>query len=63
MEDAVIDGKTGLLAQLGDLKELSQLINVLVNDEKLWAKIGLEGKIWAKNFTWGKVAQELYNLD
>ena len=63
VEDAVIEGKTGLLAQPGDLKELSQLLNNLVIDEKLRAKIGQEGKIWAKNFTWGKVAQELYDLD
>ena len=63
VEDAVIEGKTGLLAQPGDLKELSQLLNNLVNDEKLRKRIGLEGKIWAKNFTWEKVAQELYNLD
>jgi phosphatidylinositol alpha-1,6-mannosyltransferase len=63
VEDAVIEGKTGLLAQPGDLKGLSQLLNDLVNDQKLREKIGREGKIWAKNFTWKKVAQELYNLD
>tara|TARA_B100000035_G_scaffold119481_2_gene101353 strand:- start:7976 stop:9091 length:1116 start_codon:yes stop_codon:yes gene_type:complete len=63
VEDAVIDGKTGLLAQPGNLKELSQLLNDLVNDEKLREKIGRKGKFWAKNFTWEKVAQELYNLD
>ena len=61
--DAVIEGKTGLLAKPGDLKELTKLLNGLVNNEELRKRIGLEGKIWAKNFTWEKVVQELYNLD
>jgi phosphatidylinositol alpha-1,6-mannosyltransferase len=62
VEDAVIKGKTGLLAQPGDLKELSQLLNNLVNDEKLRERLGKEGQKWAKKHTWEKVAKTVYNF-
>ena len=62
VEDAVIRGKTGLLAQPGDLKELSQLLNNLVNDEKLRERLGKEGQKWAKKHTWEKVAKAVYNF-
>jgi hypothetical protein len=34
----------------------------VIND-KVRERIGKEGKRWAKNFTWDKVARGLYNLD
>lgn len=63
VEDAVIDGKTGLLAEPGDINELSRFLLDLVNNQQLRDKLGQEGTRWAKNFTWDKVARGLYNLD
>jgi phosphatidylinositol alpha-1,6-mannosyltransferase len=63
VEDAVIDGKTGLLAKPGDIKGLSIILRKLVINDKVRERIGKEGKRWAKNFTWDKVARGLYNLD
>ena len=63
VEDAVIDGKTGLLAKPGDIKGLSIILRKLVINDKVRERIGKEWKRWAKNFTWDKVARGLYNLD
>lgn len=63
VEDAVINGKTGLLAEPGDINELSRFLLDLVNNQQLRDKLGQEGTRWAKNFTWDKVARGLYNLD
>ena len=63
VEDAVINGKTGLLAEPGKIIELSRFLLDLINNQQLRDKLGYEGKRWAKNFTWDKVARGLYSLD
>ena len=62
VEEAVIDGKTGLLAEPGDIRELSRCLLDLINNRKLRNKLGQEGKRWAKTHSWNRVTKELYQL-
>ena len=61
VEDAVLDGKTGLLANPGDINGLTNLIKELVENENLREKLGREGKKWAKSLNWDNAAKQLYN--
>ena len=62
VEEAVIDGKTGWLAEPGDIHQLSRLLLDLINNQQLRDKLGQEGKRWAKTNSWDRVAKELYQL-
>ena len=62
VEEAVIDGKTGLLAEPGDIRELSRCLLDLINNRKLRNKLGQEGKRWAKNHSWERVSKQLYQI-
>lgn len=62
VENAVIDQKTGLLAEPGDIMGLSSLIEKLVLDKNLRDSLGKEGQKWAKKHTWEKVAKAVYNF-
>ena len=62
VEEAVIDGKTGWLAEPGDIHQLSRLLLDLINNQQLRDKLGQEGKRWAKTHSWNRVTKELYQL-
>ena len=60
VEDAVVDGETGFLANPNDLTDLSQKIELLVKDEEMRKRMGARGKEWASTHIWGEVASRLY---
>lgn len=62
IKDSVIDGKTGLLFEYGNYKELAEKIKLIINNKNLREKMRKNAKIWAKNFGWDKKAEEYLNI-
>lgn len=58
LQDAIHDGETGILVESGDVRELSSAMMKLLDDEKLRTGLGKNGKIWAQNFGWEKIAEK-----
>lgn len=52
IKDSVIDGKTGLLFEYGNYKELAEKIEYLIENKKIREKMSKEARKWAKNFSW-----------
>lgn len=60
VEDAVIEGKTGLIADPNKPGELIEKLLSLVEDKVLRKKLGENGKLWAKQHSWENIARKLY---
>lgn len=60
VEDAVIDGETGFLADPNDSADLCRKIDLLIKDGELRKRMGARGKEWASKHTWREVAIRLY---
>ena len=60
VEDAVLDGKTGLLSNPEKLDELKQNLLRLIESKKLRKEMGIEGQKWSAQHTWSKIAKEIY---
>ena len=60
IEDAVIDGQTGLIADHKTPDELCEKLLELVMNENLRKKLGENGKVWANQHTWKDIAHKLY---
>lgn len=58
LKDAVRHGITGLLVKPEDPVSLRNAINELISDEGKREKLSLEGRKWAKNFKWDKIAED-----
>ena len=60
VEDAVLDGKTGLLSNPESLDELKQNLLRLIESKKLRKEMGIQGQKWSAQHTWSKIAKEIY---
>jgi len=61
-EDAIDDGKTGILVSQDSTEELSSaIIDLLQNPEKAW-RMGAAGRIKAQSYTWNDIARQLISL-
>ena len=58
LKDAIINGKTGLLVEPNDPGALAEAMKNLLHDEELRASLGRNGRKWAQNFTWDKIAEK-----
>lgn len=59
----VKDGETGLVASVNDRKSLAEKINILLNDESLRKKMGVEAsKVVTENYRWSKIGEQLLKL-
>lgn len=54
--DSVIENKTGLLYEYGNIEELANKIELLLDDEVLRYEMGKNGVEWANRLTWDKTA-------
>jgi len=54
--------KAGLLVKLGDEKNLAQSIKNLLIDKASWSEMSINGKQFAKNFTWKIIAKKYHAL-
>jgi glycosyltransferase involved in cell wall biosynthesis len=59
LRDSVIDGKTGLLYEYGNISQLSRKILDVLNDRKLRARLSKGALQWAKSFSWDKSAEKM----
>jgi phosphatidylinositol alpha-1,6-mannosyltransferase len=60
VENAVIDGQTGLLADPKNQSEVTEHLVTLIEDRNLREAMGKVGSQWAAKHSWRKVAQALY---
>ena len=59
MEEAIEDGKSGLLVQMNDPKDTARAIKLLYSDQQMLASMGQYGKKRAlEKFTWIKCAEK-----
>lgn len=57
-EDAIIDGKTGILVPQGDAEAVRNAIETLLADPVMRRRMGEEGRKLAREWTWDRVARE-----
>lgn len=56
------DGVEGLLFECGNFEDLAKKVILLLENKRLREKMGLRGRIKAKNFSWDKIAYETFKL-
>lgn len=62
IKDSVIDGKTGLLFEYGNYRELAEKIKYLIKNKKTREKMSKEANKWARKFSWDKAAEKYLNI-
>lgn len=62
VRDAVLDGKTGLIANDGDATGISQHILTLLDDSSLSERLGSEGKRYAAEHGWNAIAKKYISI-
>ena len=62
IKDSIIDGKTGILFEYGNEKELAENIKNLLKNNSLRRKMEKESIKWAKNFSWDKSAENTLKI-
>ena len=60
VEDAVLDGETGLLSNPEKLDDLKQNLLRLIENKNLRKEMGMQGQKWSAQHTWAKIAKEIY---
>jgi len=60
VEDAVVDGQTGLLADPQNQFEVTKHLLTLIEDRNLREAIGNAGVQWAAKHSWEKVSKAFY---
>ena len=62
LEEIVIDGYNGLLAEKNNPNDLKEKILELINNEELRKTLGKNGKEFSKKFSWKKCAESVKNI-
>lgn len=63
VNEAVVNGETGLLVNRGNVGELADAVNKLLGDSALRERMGNAGRRFvAENFTWDICAQKMLNV-
>ena len=60
VEDAVLNGKTGLLSDPENSDELAQNLLKLIKNKKLREEMGIQGQNWSAQHNWATIAKEIY---
>ena len=63
VEDAVLENKTGILVDPGDTDSLTTQLMRLISDDNLCKLLGENGRKWARENSWDRVARELYEIN
>ena len=62
LRESVLPGKTGFLFKYGQIEDLAEKIVSIIKDDGMRRKLSKEGILWARNFSWDKVAAEVEEL-
>jgi glycosyltransferase involved in cell wall biosynthesis len=52
LRDSVIDERTGLLYEYGNIEQLAQKIMLVMRDDNLRNRLAAEARVWAESFRW-----------
>ncbi|MCI0705981.1 MAG: glycosyltransferase family 4 protein [Ignavibacteriae bacterium] len=62
LRDAVLDEKTGLLYEYGNIEQLAAKIMLILRDERLRARLSREALSWARSFQWDDSAEKMLSV-
>ena len=62
LRDAVLDEKTGLLYEYGNIEQLAQKILLVLRDEQLRKRLTGEAITWAQSFRWEDSADKMISV-
>jgi glycosyltransferase involved in cell wall biosynthesis len=63
MQDIIVDGKTGLVVPQKNIRKLAEKVILLLDDQKLRASLGREGRRYVlRNFDWMIIAEKYRKL-
>jgi glycosyltransferase involved in cell wall biosynthesis len=62
LQDSIRHNETGLLVLPENKDELASAMRKLLNDPELRKRLGSQGRVWAKKFTWNNVTQLQYSV-
>lgn len=59
LRDSVLDGKTGLMYDYGNVEQLAEKILLVLRDENLRSRLATEALAWARTFDWEASADKM----
>ncbi len=62
LRDSISDGRTGFLLEHGDLNALVHRLLQIIEDRSLREGLAKNAVLWAKQFTWNRAADDMYEL-
>jgi len=62
LRDSVINGKTGLLVENGNIEKFAEVLITILEDESLLKTLSQNSLRYSKNFRWDKAAQKFGNI-
>ena len=62
LRDSVVDEKTGLLYEYGNIEQLAQKILLLLRDRHLRTRLRNEAITWARSFNWDESAKKMIDV-
>jgi len=62
LRDSVLDEKTGLLYEYGNVEQLAQRMTLLLRDDALCSRLSGEAVRWAGSFDWERSADAMLDL-
>jgi glycosyltransferase involved in cell wall biosynthesis len=62
LKDSVVDEKTGLLFEYGNVEQLAQKILLMLRDDNLHARLRSEAITWGQGFNWDESARKMLEV-
>ncbi|UTM03651.1 glycosyltransferase family 4 protein [Alcaligenes sp. NLF5-7] len=63
LREMVIENKTGLVFEKGNIEDLAEKLKILINNDELRKKLGVNGRAWVEDQrTWAKTAEIAQNI-
>ena len=62
LKDSIIDGKTGILVNPGNIEKFSQAIYTVLKDTELRNNLSHQALLWSHKFSWDDSAKQFYEI-